>query len=151
MGGQVEQLAEAVITDEAETAERLKKTDWPRGSRRFRHLGNRERADAAARATAQAEQRSLKRKALLEKQLSLPATEMAARQDQSRSAGGAGCGQRIATAGGGADAATSRLGRSAWKMKLECGELQPASKHIMRRFVGNDDRESLVLKTEELA
>ena len=28
-GDQVEKLAEAVITDEAETAERLKKTDWP--------------------------------------------------------------------------------------------------------------------------
>ena len=76
---------------------------------------------------------------------------MAARQDQGRSAGGAGCGQRIATVGGGADAATSRLGRSAWKMKLECGELQPSSKHIMWRFVGNDARESLVLKAEELA
>ena len=60
MGGQVEQLAEAVITNEVETAERLKKTDWPRGSRRFRQLGNRERANAAARATAQAEQRDLK-------------------------------------------------------------------------------------------
>ena len=41
MGDQVEQMAEAVVTDEAEQPERLKKTDWPRGSRRFRHLGNR--------------------------------------------------------------------------------------------------------------
>ena len=34
---------------------------------------------------------------------------------------------------------------------MECGELQPASRHIMWRFVGNVDRESLVFKTDELS
>ena len=55
MGDQVEQMPEAVVTHEAGAARRLKETDWPRGSRRFRHLGAQERADAAARAAAQAE------------------------------------------------------------------------------------------------
>ena len=34
---------------------------------------------------------------------------------------------------------------------MECGELRPASRHIMWRFVGNVDRESLVFKTDELS
>ena len=93
MDDQVEQLAGAVITDEAETAERLKKMTGreqpkmqtlrePRTSRCCRQ------SDSSGRA-ARSEWR-----ALLEKQLSLPATELAARQDQGRSAGGAGRGQR---------------------------------------------------------
>ncbi len=40
MGDQVEQLAEAGINDKAE-ATRGWDTDWPKSSRRFRHLGNR--------------------------------------------------------------------------------------------------------------
>ena len=35
--------------------ERLKKTDWPKRQPKIRHLGSREREDAAARAAAQAE------------------------------------------------------------------------------------------------
>ena len=39
MGDQVEQLAEAGITDKAEATERLRHR-LAKGSRRFRHLGN---------------------------------------------------------------------------------------------------------------